>query len=600
MFVCPLDSQLESQFDGLLADLEQHGEFVAHLESCTVCQARLEFLLDQDESTSRRYQALSPRPDRGSPPPPTFLDAPSTVRSAERLPVTAVPGYEVLERLGHGGMGVVYKARHLKLNRLVALKMIRAQIASPEQRQRFQIEAEAVARLQHPNIVQIYEVAELKGSPCLALELVAGGSLESRLGKEPMAPAEAARILRLLARAVAHAHARGIVHRDLKPDNVLLAAPVDEANLNTALGCPKITDFGLARLAVDGPRLTRAGMMVGTPAYMAPEQADALEAGAEADVYSLGVILYRLLAGRCPFESSSLSELLYLICHRPPPSLRKKVPGVPESLERLCLACLEKEPARRPSAPELARRLDEFLRSPGGSPTSLPRRRWLVSACLIIALLLVPYLWLALPAFLPMAPLTVKSLRVHHYAGENDEPPEEMGYQSPAARFGDCVSVTVEFSEPAYFYLIEFNFAGKEQLIWPGDSEGNGLPGTTPRKQRQVRCPASPRSIWLDEEDAKSGLQAYVVVASARPLPPYADWKKQRGKVNWTKRPPGNTVWLADPDSVSVLLRGRRERSKVRLAGKGPTLDELCRSMRTGGIETVKALAFPVLPKEER
>jgi serine/threonine protein kinase len=578
MISCPPASQLESRFEALVGNPDRHPDLVAHVQDCSVCQARLEGLLDADERTAQR-------PGQG-------------------VPLPAVAGYEVIARLGRGGMGVVYKARHRKLNRLVALKMIRAEIASPDHRRRIQIEAEAVARLQHPSIVQIHEVGEHDSLPFLALELVEGGSLARRLGKEPLSAVEAARMLRLLARAVAHAHGRGIVHRDLKPENVLLGAPLDEPALQTALGCPKITDFGLARLAGEGPRLTRPGALVGTPGYMAPEQVEGQEAGAPADVYSLGVILYRLLAGCLPFESRSLGELLYQISHHPPPPLQQKVPWVPESLERLCLACLEKAADRRPTASEVAKRLDEFLDSAKGPLLPRPSRRRLLWGGLSSAALLAWGLgWglagLSLPSGdRPRAALSVNALRVHHFAGRDQVPHGELGKHSSAANYRDYVSVMVELSEAAYFYVVELNFEGKEQLIWPADADGEAAPAKPPTKRTQVCCPGGDRRLWLDEEKARSGLQVYVVAASRRPLPSYARWKQQRGTVNWTRHPPGNTVWLADPHGCSALHRGGVQRSKVRPAVKGPALDALCQAMRAGGVEVVKALAFPVLPKE--
>jgi serine/threonine protein kinase len=198
----------------------------------------------------------------------------------------AVPGYAIPRELAEGGMGRVYHARDTRLERDVALKVIRPERLSADLLARFRDEARAVARLDHPHIVQIYEVGEYappRGGPSvpfLALEFVPGGTLEGRAGTTPMPPAEAARVVGLLARAMAHAHARGVVHRDLKPGNVLIAAHADEPGLNAGLGRPKVGDFGLAR-RVDGPgaAATTSGAIVGTPAYMAPEQAEGRPAG---------------------------------------------------------------------------------------------------------------------------------------------------------------------------------------------------------------------------------------------------------------------------------------------------------------------------------
>ena len=216
----------------------------------------------------------------------------------------SVPGYEIEGVLGRGGMGVVYKARHLTLKRIVALKMMLAHgHAGPHELARFRIEAEAAARLQHPNIVQIHEIGEADGNPYCALEFVEGGSLASKLDGKPMPAKEAAKLLETLARAMQLAHSRNVVHRDLKPANILL----------TSDGTPKITDFGLARQIDNDSGETMAGTVMGTPSYMAPEQASGLahEAGPAADVYS------RLQA------------------------------GIPLDLETICLKCLRKEPENR-------------------------------------------------------------------------------------------------------------------------------------------------------------------------------------------------------------------------------------------------------------
>jgi serine/threonine-protein kinase len=216
--------------------------------------------------------------------------------------VPTVPGYEVLGELGRGGMGVVYKARQVKLNRLVALKMILAGgHASEADLLRFKSEAEAVARLRHANVVQIHEVGESEGRPFFSLEFVDGGSLAARLDGTPWPPRQAAQLVQTLARAMHAAHQRGIIHRDLKPANVLLAED----------GTPKITDFGLAKQMDSQRGQTQTGAVLGTPSYMAPEQAgykpdaQARGVGPAADVYALGAILYELLTGRPPFRAET-------------------------------------------------------------------------------------------------------------------------------------------------------------------------------------------------------------------------------------------------------------------------------------------------------
>jgi tRNA A-37 threonylcarbamoyl transferase component Bud32 len=268
----------------------------------------------------------------------------------------AVPGYAIEGLLGRGGMGVVYKARHVALKRTVALKMIRAGVhAGDQERARFKAEAEAVARLQHPNIVQVFEVGEAGGCPFCALEFVEGGSLAQKLRGAPLPPREAAALVEALARGMHLAHARNVVHRDLKPANVLLAAD----------GTPKITDFGLGRQLDTDSRATRDGAVMGTPSCMAPEQAFGRthEAGPAADVYALGAILYECLTGRPPFKGATVGETLDQVRTQEPVPPHELQPRTPRDLETVCLKCLRKEPERRyASAAELAAELGRFLR----------------------------------------------------------------------------------------------------------------------------------------------------------------------------------------------------------------------------------------------
>jgi serine/threonine protein kinase len=304
-----------------------------------------------------------PRPDgpqaMGEPHPPT------TAQARKKLP--AVPGYEILGVLGRGGMGVVYKAWQTSLKRMVALKMILAgSHAGRQELTRFRREAEAVARLQHPNIVQIYDIGEADNLPYFSLEFVSGGSLARHLAGTPLGPRKAAELTEVLARAMHHAHRRDLVHRDLKPANVLV----------TKNGVPKVTDFGLAKyLEEEGEHPTRSGAVMGTPSYMAPEQAEGKTRliGPAVDVYALGAILYEMVTGRAPFKAETpLDTILQVISEEPVPP-RRLQSKVPRDLQTICLTCLAKDPRHRyPSARALADDLRRFLegapiqvRSPG-------------------------------------------------------------------------------------------------------------------------------------------------------------------------------------------------------------------------------------------
>jgi predicted Ser/Thr protein kinase len=258
-----------------------------------------------------------------------------------------LPGYVVEGELGKGGMGVVYRARQVRADRLVALKMIRAGVnADAADLARFKTEAEAIARLAHPNIVQIYEVGEHDGRPFFSLEFCPGGSLDRKLNGTPLPPHQAARLIEPLARAVQAAHDKGVLHRDLKPANVLVAED----------GTPKITDFGLAK-KVDDAGQTQTGVIMGTPSYMAPEQAAGTvrQVGRAADVYALGAILYECLTGRPPFKGTTVLETLEQVRFQEPVPPAQLNPKVPRDLEIICLTCLRKEAVKRyASAEELA------------------------------------------------------------------------------------------------------------------------------------------------------------------------------------------------------------------------------------------------------
>ncbi|MCS6978294.1 MAG: protein kinase [Gemmatales bacterium] len=276
-------------------------------------------------------------------------------------PYPKLPGYEILGKLGTGGWGVVYKARQIALKRVVAIKMVNpaAKVSpsdtddEPAHLQRFRRDAQAIARFQHPNIVQVFEIEEHEGRPFFALEYVDGGSLDNLINGTPQDPVESARWVETLARAVHYAHERQVIHRDLKPANILL----------TKDRVPKVSDFGMAKQLDEASSLTH-NAIVGTPSYMAPEQADPKfgEITPLADVYGLGAILYECLTGRPPFKGPSVQGTIKQVLEQEPIAPSRLQPTIPKDLENICLQCLQKEPKKRyASAQELADDLRRFL-----------------------------------------------------------------------------------------------------------------------------------------------------------------------------------------------------------------------------------------------
>jgi len=410
---------------GQLSDSEAEP-LEAHLASCSRCDAAADGVMEDDgliEAMRARSPVLESLPGTviedlmgrvrklagwaGDTPPSSGSggDADDTFRGYDFLgpaqgpdELGSVGPYRILKVLGRGGMGVVFQARQPRPLRLVALKMILdAPALDPSRLSRFLSEAEAVARLQHPNIVQVYEAGEHRGRPFFAMEFVDGGNLAQNLAVAPLPAQAAAQLVQTLARATQHAHERGIVHRDLKPANVLLQmadgrsqiekrahgdAGEKSAIFNLQSAIPKIADFGLAKqrdIAPDGTmpeHQTESGAILGTPGYMAPEQAlDAREIGPSADVYALGAILYEALTGRPPFKAASVLETLEQVRTQEPVPPGRLQPGLPRDLQTICLTCLAKEPARRyATARDLADDLGRYLR---GEPIhARPVPRW--------------------------------------------------------------------------------------------------------------------------------------------------------------------------------------------------------------------------------
>ena len=264
---------------------------------------------------------------------------------------TALGDYDLLDEIARGGMGVVYRARQRRLGRIVAVKVLAAgEFAGAEARRRFRVEAEAVARLQHPGIVAIHDVGEGEGLPWLSMDFVAGGNLAALVREQPLPARQAADYVRAIAEAVQHAHDHGVLHRDLKPSNILLDPETG----------PRVTDFGIARCA-DADEHTRTGEVLGSPGYTAPEQAFGGTADARTDVYGLGALLYHLLTARPPFQGPTLDSIVLQLREADPLAPRRLNPAVPRDLETICLRCLRKEPAHRyTTAREVAEDLARF------------------------------------------------------------------------------------------------------------------------------------------------------------------------------------------------------------------------------------------------
>lgn len=363
MNACPSIELLERAFTALLFDETEDPVLVAHVEVCPSCQSRLEALvvdgattvgavIHSDASQNCRQSCLDCATDSLQ-----FRSfAPDHAANSffNEAPLPDVPGYEILGRLGRGGMGVVYKARQVKLNRIVAVKMILAsEDADADKLARFHVEAEAVARLRHPNIVEIYDIGIANGMPYIVLEYLPGLSLKEVFLQSRKPPRRCADLLATLAQAIHTAHLAGIVHRDLKPSNVLLAED----------GSAKITDFGLAKRR-EAAGQTQTGQIMGTPEYMAPEQArgESKSVGPAADVYALGAILYEALTGQPPFRGVSMMETLEKVLSDEPVPPRQLTAGIPADLETVCLKALRKDPKDRyPTAQEFADELDRFL-----------------------------------------------------------------------------------------------------------------------------------------------------------------------------------------------------------------------------------------------
>jgi serine/threonine protein kinase len=523
----------------------------------------------------------------------------------------ALGEYEILGRLGSGGMGEVYRARHRRLNKLVALKLLPAASHSLQDRvARFVREMQAVGPLDHPNVVEAFDAGEEGGKAYLVMRLVEGVDLDRLVRERGSLPvAEACDLARQAARGLDYLHRRGLVHRDVKPSNLM----------RTPEGVVKVLDLGLARLPAEdgaGENLTGTGQPVGTPDYLSPEQAAGATVDSRSDLYGLGGTLFYLLTGRAPFAHRR-GWLGKLQAHRDeaPPDVRTLRPDVPTALADLLRRLLDKEPKRRPqTAGAVSAALGEFAEGLSGR-TTLPRlaspppvwgRLWSWLRLALGVGIAVVLMVLAVLPFLPdrtsrgptVEAVRVLSLDVEHFAnvrGQFDVPRGRMGRDSFAAQRGDSVTVKARLSHPAYAYLLAFRPDGTEEVCFPENEDEPPPPTDTPRyplsESRQF-------NYGLDEGE---GLQVFALVVSSLPLPSYRAWRARLEPSPWKKdETPADVVWRDNGVEVAALIPEPpgNERGKGREV-KGKTLvAELTDWLRRGpDVETVEAVGFAVLPK---
>jgi hypothetical protein len=554
--------------------------------------------------------------------PETLSDERARAVPAGPLPVPGTPfgRYRILAELGQGGMGIVYRAHDMQLDREVALKVLRPEVAAnPQTAARFLREARALAAVRHDHVVEVYDYGERDGVRFVTMPLLRGETLHTRLERHsPLSVAEVIRIGTELAAGLAAVHEQGLIHRDLKPANVWLEA---------LTGRVKLLDFGLAHDPGAGDRLTRTGAVVGTPAYMSPEQVNGLDLDARSDLFSLGSVLYRAATGRPAFAGPTQSATLAAVGEKDPPPAQAVNPVVPAALSDLIARLHGKRPADRPAS---AAAVVEALRGlaagqqvttvdwPGARPGApgrqgRPNRVRLAVACslgllLVLGTLLVSFVLnrsrddggtprVAAAPKGPAEPLRVRALEVLHFEHFDDKrtrPGRLLGTDSFGAALNDDIKVTARLSRPAYAYLIVFRPDGKDEVVYPQGALEAPAPTDAPQYPSKDRG----KVYGLTEG---TGLWLVALVASDSLLPPYADWRQQHAACPWVpSEGEGGVVWLDDGHWLEAVtprgVRQRGGRGEKEAAGTAPivrVVDWL--KAATGG--SVSAVGFTVAAK---